>query len=296
MNDKLFFCEVKGNKEETDMALEFFATLSFELNACTDVKQNFTASTHTYSESREEITSIKLILEDAIEAWKEFGLHFEKPIISTIKKEDWTEVWKKYFKIQHVTPTLTIRASWLEYKPKENETVIDIDPGMSFGTGSHETTQGCLIFLEKLSKIRPSGSFLDAGCGSGILSIAASKFGFDPICAFDHSEESIQITKENLKKNHVALGTINLRQADIKKYEPGRQFDVVTANIISSVLVAGHKNLLSWIAPGGPLILAGILRSDYEKVRRDFITDEVSEIKTFSEKEWTCGLFVRKKH
>ncbi len=290
MHEKLFYCEIRGNKEETDMAMELFAALELSVNASTNVEEDFTTYT-IYSDLNEEINKIKLVMENAVKEWKTFGLHFTLPQVSDIKKEDWTEVWKRYFKIQHISPTLVIKASWLDYIPKPTDTVIEIDPGMSFGTGSHETTQSCLKLIEEMSKREKGASFLDAGCGSGILSIAAVKLGFSPIYAFDYDEECMLATKENMKRNHITSEKINVQQADIKEYDPGLQFDIVTANIISSVLAANNKRLLSWIKPGGYLILAGILRTEYDKIREFFITEDVSEIETHTEKEWTSGLF-----
>ena len=293
MPDKLFYCETRGNNDETEMAVELFATLELSVNASTDVEENFTTYT-VYSDSNEEIRNLKLIIENAIEEWKIFGLHFTAPKISTIKKEDWTEVWKRYFKIQHISPTLVIKATWLDYTPKPGDTVIEIDPGMSFGTGSHETTQSCLKLIEKMSKKKTGISLLDAGCGSGILSIAAAKFGFSSIFAFDYDNECTLATKENMVRNNISSEKIDVKQADIKEYDPGQQFDIVTANIISSVLTANHKRLLAWVKPGGYLILAGILKTEYDKIRELFITDDVSEIETDTEKEWTSGLFRKK--
>ena len=293
MQDKLFYCEIRGDKEETEMAMELFAGIGLAVNASTDVEQNFTVYT-VYSDSNEEIINTKLVIDNAAKEWKTFGLHFTPSHVSTINKEDWTEVWKRYFKIQHVSPTLVIKASWLEYSKKTGQTVIEIDPGMSFGTGSHETTQACLKLIEDMSKKKTGMSFLDAGCGSGILSIAAAKFGFSPIFAFDYDGECIPGTKENMLRNDISSEMINLQQADIIEYDPGQQFDVVTANIISSVLTANNNRLLSWIKPGGYLILAGILGIEYNKIREFFITDDICEIETITKKEWTSGLFRKK--
>ena len=293
MQDKLFYCEVRGNKEETDMAMELFTGIGLSVNASTNVEQDFTTYT-VYSDSNEEIINIKLVVDNAIKEWKTFGLHFTSPKMSTINKEDWTEVWKRYFKIQHISPTLVIKASWLEYSTLPGQTVIEIDPGMSFGTGSHETTQSCLKLIEDMSKKKTGMSFLDTGCGSGILSIAAAKFGFSPIFAFDYDKECILGTKENMARNNITSEMIYLQQADIKEYDPAQQFDVVTANIISSVLTPNNKRLLSWIKPGGYLILAGILTVEYDKIREFFIAGDVSEIKTITKQEWTSGLFRKK--
>ena len=295
MHDKLFYCETKGKKDETEIAVELFAFLNIAVNASTDVETDFTTYT-VYADTNDHALNIKLMLGNAINEWTKFGLSFTAPNISTIEKEDWTEVWKRYFKIQHISPTLVIKATWLEYSASPGQTVIEIDPGMSFGTGSHETTQSCLKLIEEMAPVNSKKSLLDAGCGSGILSIAAAKLGYAPIYAFDYDEECIPGTLENMKRNGISTNLINLQQADISKYKPGLKFDFVVANIISSVLKANSKRLLSWVKPGGYLILAGILRTEYKIIREYFLTEHITEVKTITEKEWTSGLFYKKNY
>ena len=290
MQDKLYYCEIKGNKEDTDVVVELFGGLSVMMSANSEVDEKITTY-RVYTETNDQVLNIVTLLSIAIKEWEIYDVILSKPEISTINKEDWTEVWKKFFKIQHVTPTMVIKAGWHKYSPKPGEKVIEIEPGMSFGTGSHETTQLCLKMIEKISKNHQGESFLDAGCGSGILSIAAAMLGFNPIYAFDYDIESIISSKENFEVNKTSLNNVKLEQADIKKYDPGCQFDVVNANIISSVLVPNAERLMSWIKPGGYMILSGILKNEYQKVRENFITDEVKELEVVYQKEWSGGLF-----
>jgi len=309
MEEKLFICVVKGAKEEVEIALEFFATLELSVNANTNIEEGFTSYT-VYSDSQEEICNIQNRINKAAEEWRQFGLYFTQSVVSSIKREDWSEVWKKYFKIQHISPSLVIKASWLDYVSENEQLVIEIDPGMSFGTGSHETTQSCLKFIEKIYDLKEKYfnegmaqfnnissttnlSMLDAGCGSGILSIAAAKMGFSPIFAFDYDEECILSTNENIKRNDLRHDQVNLRKSNIRDYSPVRQFDVVVANIISSVLKANSSRISSWVKPGGYIVLAGILKTEYNVIRDIFISNEISEIETVTEKEWTCGLYYK---
>ena len=298
MNELLYFFEIRSRKEETETVNELLTSLELDYCANTDVDEDF-SSFIFYSNSQKEAEHKYNIVTDAIKCWIDLDLELDLGSINTLKKEDWTEVWKRFFKIQHISDKVVIKASWLDYTPKPDQIVIEIDPGMSFGTGSHETTQSCLQMLEKLSGTIPqlaksNKSILDAGCGSGILSIAAHKLGYKPIYAFDYDNESVLSSKENFARNDIVPNVIDIRQIDIAQYKPNMQFDIVIANIISSVLTANRDNLISWIKPGGHLVLAGIMRTEYDNIRNIFLdSKKITEIATYTEKEWTGAIFIR---
>jgi ribosomal protein L11 methyltransferase len=292
MEELLYFFKITGKKEETEITNELLISLEMDYCANTDIEKGLTDFIF-YSDSREKTKYKREIVAKAIHSWKDINLDLLLSEIDTLKKEDWTEVWKKFFKIQHISDKVIIKASWLDYTPTPNQIVVEIDPGMSFGTGSHETTQSCLQMLEEQSGDK-NKSILDAGCGSGILSIAAKKLGYKPIYAFDNDQEAIRVSKENFAKNDIKNEDINICQADIAQYAPGRQFDFVIANIISSVLTANRDNLISWIKPGGHLILAGIMRTEYDQIKNIFLnSNKITEIGSYTEKEWTGAIFVR---
>jgi ribosomal protein L11 methyltransferase len=219
-----------------------------------------------------------------------------KPVLDVLKKEDWAEAWKKHFKVQHVTKRVVIKPTWLKYKKKKGEVIIELDPGMSFGTGKHATTRFCLKMLDRISKKskKTEMSILDAGCGSGILSIAAVKLGFHPVTAFDIDPESVIIAKENLALNKLSYpADAKIFEAELSELTPRTKFDVITANIISGVLVQNREKLSSMLKPDGYLILAGILKTDYRELRKSFKEIGFQEILSSSENEWTGGLFGR---
>ncbi len=290
MKDTLTYCEFTSPMEFSGMLGELFEALPYQ-NCINDNHETKITSYRAYYETEEEGKTLFSTLQENIAQWRELGIECTEPSFFSIKNEDWTEVWKKHFKIQHITDNVVIKASWLDYTKKGNEKVIEIDPGMSFGTGSHETTQFCLKTIEKLSDLGYK-SFLDAGCGSGILTIAAAMFGFAPIYAFDYDKESVESTQDNLKRNRVKQ-KIALKESDIALYEPGIKFDVVMANIISGVLLANKERLMSWVNPGGCLVLAGILKAEYENIKHSFSSNGFIEIYSNTEKEWTGGVFHR---
>jgi len=220
-------------------------------------------------------------------------IRLTKPVLDVLKKEDWAEAWKKHFKVQHVTKRVVIKPTWLKYKKKNGEVVVELDPGMSFGTGKHATTRFCLKMLDRVSKLskRTGMSILDAGCGSGILSIAAVKLGFHPVMAFDIDPESVIIAKENLALNELSSRNAKIYEAELSELKPKIKYDVITANIISGVLIQNREKLSSMLKPDGYLILAGILKTDYRELRKSFKGIGFQEILSSSENEWTGGLF-----
>jgi len=176
---------------------------------------------------------------------------------------------------------------------KKSDVVVELDPGMSFGTGQHPTTRFCLLMIDRLSGEGRTGSFLDAGCGSGILSLAAFKLGYRPAVAFDNDPEAVSIAKDNLSKCGLKRGNVHFFAAGLEKVGPSAhgKFDIVAANIIAPVLMANAKRLLSLLKPDGRLIVAGILNEEYPQVRRTFVSLGMKELASASEKEWTGGMF-----
>jgi len=290
MSNVLKFCEFTSAIDLSDMIGELLGALPYQYCINDDLERKIT-SYRLYYESEAEGKELIETLRENIDQWHDIGVNCSEIQYGSIKNEDWKEVWKKHFKIQRITSNFVIKASWLEYAKKSNEKVIEIDPGMSFGTGSHETTQFCLKMIERLSGLGYR-SFLDAGCGSGILAIGAAMFGFDTVYAFDYDRESVESTHENIKRNKIDQ-KVKIDTADIVYYEPGRKFDIVMANIISGILIENKEKLMSWVNPEGCLVISGILKDEYPKVKAEFTGNGFVEIYSGTEKEWTGGVFHR---
>lgn len=210
------------------------------------------------------------------------------PSVGTIKAEDWSESWKRFFSVVHVSPHLVVRPPWEEYRPAEGERVLVLDPGMSFGTGKHATTQACMGFLDELSQEDSSRDVLDIGCGSGILSIAAAKLGFRSVLGIDNDEDAVRIAGENCEKNGVkaSFKTQDLAVCDLKA-------TVVVANVLATVLTAFAEPVANCVrrVPGNALILSGILDGQYAGVRDTYIALGLTEVKNVLIGEWRSGLF-----
>jgi ribosomal protein L11 methyltransferase len=213
--------------------------------------------------------------------------------VSKLPPQDWAESWKKHFKPLEIGASLLVQPGWSRRRPRKGQAVVVLDPGLSFGTGQHPTTGFC---LRQLTARRPAPgerrSFLDAGMGSGILAIAAAKLGFQPIEAFDFDPEAVRIARANAKRNRVEAKIVFRRQ-DITRL-PVRsrmKYSVICANLLGSLLLNEGAQLVSRLQPGGLLVLAGILKTEFEAVRRTYEEMGLTLTASRGEKEWRSGAF-----
>lgn len=239
------------------------------------------------SEAAQQLELIRPLIESAGVAW-------EKEIIS-LPPADWAEAWKRFFHLQRVSDRLVIRPSWEPYDPHPGECVITLDPGMSFGTGRHATTRACLTFIDRLAAAGVRGSMIDAGCGSGILAIAAARLGFEPVTAFDNDPGAVAIARENARRNDVA-DAIAFVVADTATFAAGAPAAVVAANILAPTLAASAPQLARMACRdhGGILILSGILTEQFDDVSRAFAAAGFTPRETLVAEGWTSGRFERK--
>ena len=233
-----------------------------------------------------------------------------KVLVQQIQHKDWAEAWKRHFKPIEIGSVLLIKPSWAKRRPKKEQAVIVLDPGLSFGTGQHPTTGFCLRQIVEVSlsdTVAPlksartaqravpttKKSFLDIGTGSGILAIAAAKLRFAPVDAFDFDPEAVRIAKENARKNGVAR-KVSISRADVTKLakHPPKQYDLVCANLISTLLVAEQKRILSRLKRDGMLVIAGILKTEFAEVEQTYEKAGLKLIAARTEKEWRSGAFI----
>ena len=244
-----------------------------------------------------KICRVDVFLEDAgeapavcaalIDAGRLIGLEL-KPGCSTMARSDWAESWKRFFHVEKISEHVVVRPSWEPYTPKPGEVVIRLDPGMSFGTGKHATTQACLRFLDRLAGEDRTRSVIDMGCGSGILAIGAKLLGFPDVAAFDNDPDCLHVTLENAAFNGVSFPvTVD----DLSHPYPPR--DIVVANILAPVLITFAPQVAASVArkPGARLILSGILDEQYPAVRDAYAAQGMREVDTILIEEWRSGLF-----
>lgn len=212
--------------------------------------------------------------------------------ISKVKREDWAESWKRHFHPMEIGKALLVKPSWSKKRPRKNQAVVILDPGLSFGTGQHPTTSFCLNELVRCRKMGVTQSFLDIGTGSGILAISATKLGYRPVDAFDFDPEAVRVARENARKNRVDT-KLKLTRGDITKLplKPAKQYDLVCANLISNLLMAEKRRIVNRVKPDGTLVLAGILAKEFPEVERIFTGLKMKLVASRVENEWCSGSF-----
>jgi ribosomal protein L11 methyltransferase len=188
--------------------------------------------------------------------------------VRELPSENWTEAWKRFFHAEKVSDRIWIKPSWESCAPAAGDIVVELDPGMSFGTGQHGTTRGCLRVMDALARTRAGGRLADLGCGSGILAIAAAKLGFGGILALDNDPAAVRIATENAGLNGVA-GRIAFVTGELDQAAATAPHGVIVANILAPVLVANAGLLTHCLAraPEARLVLSGILVPQAAAVR-----------------------------
>lgn len=217
--------------------------------------------------------------------------------VKELEDKDWKESYKDHFKSWAIG-NLHWAPLWLkeDYDLPAGSEAVWLDPGMAFGTGNHATTRLC---VEQLIAFKDSRdeidalSVLDAGCGSGILAISAAKIGFSRIRAFDIDGDAVRIAEENAELNEVE--GIQFSIYGLEEGLAGRKADCLLANILANVLMVHSKRLTDAVAPGGWLILSGILGTEVEQVADHFRnSDSWSSVKTDTLDEWASVTLVKK--
>lgn len=184
---------------------------------------------------------------------------------------DWRDSYKAHFKawqFGHLHWVPIWERNVFQLPP--NHAVLWLDPGLAFGTGNHETTRLCIERLVALAaRHGTKGTVVDAGCGSGILALSAALLGYADVVAFDNDAEAVRVSEENAALNRLA-GRVKFFTGDLVSGLAGRKADVVLANIQADVLMRFAPQLIAAVAPGGALVLSGILAAENEKVRVAF--------------------------
>ncbi|NLJ94498.1 MAG: 50S ribosomal protein L11 methyltransferase [Clostridiaceae bacterium] len=295
VEDKIDFIKTYEEQKTPDVIIgDYLDTLSFDVN----IEAYF-----LYQNNKLQINKNPFSLEEKQEKkWinvSDFEAMINKALINIaeispvgagyisnriLENEDWQNNWKKYYRTQKFG-RIVVNPSWIQYQAKENEILLDLDPGSAFGTGSHETTALVLNFLSDYSFPDLSQkNILDLGTGSGILAIAAAKiFPNSKIDAIDIDEHAIQVAKENAQKNQT---NIKFKTAELKDLE--NEYDLILANLIATLhldLIPLYKEKLK---PGGMLIASGIINLKEEAVRKSFFKNDLKIISEAKQNDWNA--------
>lgn len=245
-----------------------------------------------YLDTREQAEQRMALIEDCIRRWSADGEHAWRAEIRELPGCDWAESWKAFFHVEYVSPRIVIKPSWETVPDSSGKMVIELDPGMSFGTGQHPTTRSCLKFIDAAARKKQNGAFLDIGCGSGILAIAAAKLGFAPVTAVDADPSAVARAGENARANGVA-DAVALHAADAATLSLPRRYDVIAANMYAEILKRTAPRIVAALspAPESRLILAGVLVSQYAELRAAYRELGLRELQTDRESEWVSAMF-----
>jgi ribosomal protein L11 methyltransferase len=207
----------------------------------------------------------------------------------SLAEEDWAESWKAFFWPEKVSARIVVKPTWRDYDPTGDEIVLEIDPGMAFGTGAHPTTALCLQLME--SHLRPGGRLLDVGTGSGILMTAAALLGAAEVHGFDNDPVALTVARQNLALNEVPDDRCRVWAGDRLAGIAGG-YDVVVANILAPVIVALLPDVPAVLRPGGRFICSGILERQRGEVAEAARPLELRVVEAVGREEWVAMAMV----
>lgn len=239
--------------------------------------------------AEEDAQSIIQKIEAYLASLPSFGLDpgLKKITTKLLKHADWAERWKQSYQLIHATERITIKPVWENYeKQKQHEIVIELDPGLAFGTGNHITTLQCLALLEQY--LTPGDRVIDVGCGSGILSIAASKLGAENVLAIDLDPEAVRETEKHSRLNQTTE-TIQVKNND-GLHQVTQQANIIVANLLAEIIIPLIEHLPRVILPHGFFIAAGILAEKADNVVQALEQVGLQVMETRHEGDWVAIL------
>ncbi len=238
-----------------------------------------------FPESEGLMDTIKLIKQN-IELIPQYNLDggLGEVTLAEVHESDWKDIWKQYYKPKKIGEKIVVKPTWEEYTEKPGEIVIELDPGMAFGTGTHETTTMCIQAMEKYMKA--SDTVLDIGCGSGILAIAASKLGAKNVIGVDLDEMAITVSNENVALNNVG-DNVDIRHGNLLDVVDEKA-DIVVANIIAEIIKILATDVKTALKPEGLFISSGIILDKIEFVTNALESEGFEIVELVQMGEWAC--------
>jgi ribosomal protein L11 methyltransferase len=201
--------------------------------------------------------------------------------VATVPDTDWNENFRRHFTAFRAAGRFIVKPSWEEYRAGADDIVLQIDPGMAFGTGDHESTRMCLELLQK--HMTPGACVLDVGTGSGILGIAAIKLGASSALALDYDPVCVKVAAENAAANGVVM---EARQSDLLQSADGGPYDIVLANIVADILIRLNRGVAPYLKDSGVYILGGIIEERLRDVVASLTLNGFDIIETLAMADW----------
>jgi len=210
--------------------------------------------------------------------------------VKGVSEEDWADSWKKYYHPIHTGKKLVIVPVWEKYDAAEGEVPVLMEPGMAFGTGTHETTRLCAAMIEDY--VKDTSKVLDVGCGSGILAICAAKLGATEAFACDIDPASIKVAKVNTELNNTPQ--VECAVSDLLKAVPEKKYDVILANIVADIIIRLAPDAPKYLAEDGVMIVSGIIVERAEEVKKALAANGFTVVADTTENGWYCAAVKQK--
>jgi ribosomal protein L11 methyltransferase len=235
----------------------------------------------TYLPLDKEGLRTKRLIEEAL--WHLGQIYpLPSPEFRELTEDDWANAWKKHYHVVRVGQRIVVKPPWQEYKPQPDDAVIELDPGMAFGTGLHPTTRMCLQVLEE--HLEPGVKVLDLGTGSGILAIAAAKLGAGSVLALDNDPVAVRAAQANVRSNGVQ-NTVTIELGSLNKAT--EKFELLLVNILAKVIIElAGQGLADRLLPTGLIIAAGIIEEQETEVAAALRGRGLGVIERRQEKDW----------
>jgi ribosomal protein L11 methyltransferase len=232
----------------------------------------------------ERLEATLISLKDTLRTLPQAGVRgvFPEITVRFVEESDWADAWKQYFKPQRIGRRIVVKPTWETFDPAPDDLILQIDPGMAFGTGLHATTRLCLRALEDV--VSPGAQVADVGTGSGILAVGAALLGAGRVEAVDVDPLAVRIARENVTLNGVA-DVVQVEEADAPPVGP---FDVVVANILADVILGMAPALRDALRPGGVLVASGIIDTRAGDVEHGLEAAGFAAVELRSEGEWAA--------
>lgn len=238
-----------------------------------------------YFAEEDNIEEILAYVNEKLVELKEIGINLGEAKVEHEKmhEEDWANTWKQYYKPSKVGKKIVVKPIWEEYEKKSGELVVNLDPGMAFGTGTHETTRMCIQALERY--VKEESTVFDVGCGSGILAIAAAKLGSKLAVGVDLDPVAVESSMENVGHNN--LNNIEILHGNLVEVIDGKA-DIVVANILAEIICILTDDVKRVMKDGGVFITSGIIHDRVEMVCEKLESTGFEVIEKNKDGEWNC--------
>lgn len=238
-----------------------------------------------YFAEEDNIEDVLQYVNERLTELKEMGLDLGEAKVEHEKmhEEDWANTWKQYYKPSKVGEKIVVKPIWEEYEAKDGELVVDLDPGMAFGTGTHETTRMCIQALERY--VKEESTVFDVGCGSGILAIAAAKLGAKLAVGVDLDPVAVESSIENVGYNN--LNNIEILHGNLVEVIDGKA-DIVVANILAEIICILTDDVKRVLKDSGIFITSGIIHDRVDMVCEKLEATGFEVIEKNRDGEWNC--------